>query len=137
MAFTSKCKTNLPIYGIKNKELKDFATTEKDLDKGISRIPLVLARIYEEDLLKDDDDDSVMVMTEPMEILDNYTHNMEHRSRAYSHHRTNSAVEEGDSIYQEARSSILFSKSMADCCIFEDFKIVHIIGKGTFGKVRA
>ena len=85
MAFTSKCKTNLPIYGIKNKELKEFATTEKDLDKGISRIPLVLARIYEEDLLREEDeDDSVMIMTEPVEIIDNYSHNMEHRSRAYS-----------------------------------------------------
>jgi hypothetical protein len=84
MAFASKCKTNLPIYGIKNRELKEFATTEKDVDKGISRVPLVLARIYEEDLLGDEFDDSIMVMTEPVEIFDNYTSNMEHRARAYS-----------------------------------------------------
>lgn len=54
MAFTSKSKTNLPIYGIKNKELREFATTEKDLEKGISRIPLQLARIYEEDIIEED-----------------------------------------------------------------------------------
>lgn len=51
MAYTSKNKANLPVYGIKNKELREFATTEKDLEKGISRIPLQLARIYEEDLV--------------------------------------------------------------------------------------
>lgn len=44
---------NLPIYGIKYKELREFATTEKDLEKGISRIPLQLSRIYEEDVLED------------------------------------------------------------------------------------
>ena len=43
---------NLPIYGIKNKELREFTTTEKDLEKGISRVPLILARIYEEDIIK-------------------------------------------------------------------------------------
>lgn len=51
MAYTSKMKQNLPIYAIKNKELREFTTTEKDRDKGISRIPLSLARIYEEDVL--------------------------------------------------------------------------------------
>jgi len=40
MAYASLTKKNLPIYGIKNKDLREFTTTEKDLDKGISRIPL-------------------------------------------------------------------------------------------------
>lgn len=40
MAYTSKTKANLPIYGIRNKELREFVTTEKDIEKGISRIPL-------------------------------------------------------------------------------------------------
>ena len=30
--------------------MADFATTERDLARGISRMPLVLARIYEEDI---------------------------------------------------------------------------------------
>lgn len=53
MGFASKIKTNLPIYGIKNKDLKEFNTTEKDLEKGLSRIPLPLARIYEEDAIEE------------------------------------------------------------------------------------
>ena len=53
MGFASKMKANLPIYGIKNKDLKEFNTTEKDLEKGLSRIPLPLARIFEEDAIEE------------------------------------------------------------------------------------
>ena len=49
---------NLPIYGIRNKDLKEYQTTEKDAGKGISRIPLKIARLYEEDLLDLDDDNN-------------------------------------------------------------------------------
>jgi len=56
MGFASKMKTNLPIYGIKNKDLKEFNTTEKDLEKGLSRIPLPLARIHEEDAIEESKD---------------------------------------------------------------------------------
>ena len=51
MAFLSQVKENLPIYGIaKNKQLTDFCTSERDSAHGISRMPLELARIYEEDV---------------------------------------------------------------------------------------
>jgi len=49
--YLTLCKENLPVYGIvKAKSLSDFATTEKDVARGISRIPILLARIYEEDV---------------------------------------------------------------------------------------
>lgn len=42
---------NVPIYGIsKSKNLSDFVTTDGDVKKGKTRIPLKLARIYDEDL---------------------------------------------------------------------------------------
>jgi len=51
MGFLSQVQENLPIFGIaKNRSLSDFATTEKDVSRGISRMPLILARIYEEDI---------------------------------------------------------------------------------------
>ena len=51
MAFLSINQENLPIFGIaKTRALSDFCTTEKDVARGISRMPLVLARIYEEDI---------------------------------------------------------------------------------------
>ena len=47
----SLMKDNLPIFGIaKANKLIDYATTESDVARGISRMPLVLARIYEEDI---------------------------------------------------------------------------------------
>jgi len=52
VAYLSICKRNLPVFGLtKNKTLSDFTTTEKDLARGVSRIPLKLARLYNEDLL--------------------------------------------------------------------------------------
>ena len=51
MAYLSQMQENLPIFGIsKTRALTDFATTEKDVARGISRMPLILARIYEEDI---------------------------------------------------------------------------------------
>ena len=47
----SLVKDNLPIFGIaKASKLNDYATTENDVSRGVSRMPLVLARIYEEDI---------------------------------------------------------------------------------------
>ena len=44
------------------------------MEKGVSRIPLQLARIYEEDVFEDDADSGTTVsLNEPLEILDNYT----------------------------------------------------------------
>ena len=51
MAYLSLCQENLPIFGIlKQRNLADYTTTEKDITRGVSRMPLVLARIYEEDI---------------------------------------------------------------------------------------
>lgn len=51
MAFMSLVRDNLPIFGIaKSKQLVDFCTSQKDVSRGISRMPLILARIYEEDV---------------------------------------------------------------------------------------
>ena len=51
MAYIGVCKENLPIYGIaKAKQLSDFTTSESDVKRGVSRVPLVLARLYDEDI---------------------------------------------------------------------------------------
>ena len=49
-------RNNLKIFGIsKTRNLSDFVTTEQDVRKGTSRVPLNLARIYEEDILSDEE----------------------------------------------------------------------------------
>ncbi len=40
VGYVTKKKQNLPIYGIKSKDLREVTTTEKDMGKGVSRIPL-------------------------------------------------------------------------------------------------
>lgn len=52
IAYASKKHRNLPIFGIpKSKELREFTTTDKDLAKGVSRIPLQLSRLHDEDII--------------------------------------------------------------------------------------
>jgi hypothetical protein len=53
VGYVAKKKKNLPVYGIKFKELRDYTTGENDVVKGVSRIPLHLARIYEEDVMEE------------------------------------------------------------------------------------
>ena len=37
--YADKNQINLPIFGVTNKNLNDFTTTEKDKNKGVSRFP--------------------------------------------------------------------------------------------------
>ena len=56
LAYISLKKNNLKIFGIgRSKTLSDFVTTEKDVQKGNTRMPLNLARIYEEDIMSDEE----------------------------------------------------------------------------------
>jgi hypothetical protein len=41
-------KKALPLYGVKQKNLNEFCTTQKDCGKGVSRMPLEMARIHED-----------------------------------------------------------------------------------------
>ena len=49
---------NLPLYGVKSTNLRDFTTKKKDLKKGISRIPLQTSRIWEEDIAPPQEENS-------------------------------------------------------------------------------
>jgi len=49
--YLAKTHENLPIYGVRQKSLGMYFTQDSDVVKGISRMPLNLARIKEEDLV--------------------------------------------------------------------------------------
>ena len=56
VAFISIKRDNLKIFGIqKSNTLQVFVTTESDAKKGHNRLPLPLARLYEEDILSEDE----------------------------------------------------------------------------------
>ena len=50
MFFAKKKRDNLSIFGVRQKQLGMYTTSESDAAKGISRIPLPLARLNQEDL---------------------------------------------------------------------------------------
>jgi hypothetical protein len=92
-------KENLPIYGIaKSKVLSDFCTSQKDVARGISRIPMILARIYEEDtdFKKTGTQNNFRISpnatpkVEPSDaekLIDNLSSMVEHRNRAQRNSR--------------------------------------------------
>ena len=56
LAYVTIKKNNLKIFGInKAKTLVDFVSTEKDVQKGNTRMPLALSRNHEEDLMSEKD----------------------------------------------------------------------------------
>ena len=86
MGYVAKKKKNLPIFAIKFKDLRDYTTNESDVGKGISRIPLQLARLYEEDVMEEIEistpNSGSSVVSGDASILDNFNKVMAHRHQA-------------------------------------------------------
>jgi hypothetical protein len=47
-------KKNLPVYGVSSKSLKNYITSDKDLMRGISRVPTIKFRMWEHDIKQTD-----------------------------------------------------------------------------------
>ena len=101
LAYIAVARNNLGIFGIRKvKNLSDFVTTERDVQKGNNRLPLNLARVYEEDLMSDDeveaamtDQMSTMKIDNPGNTADNgvfmqddIMENIEHKQNAMKRH---------------------------------------------------
>ena len=166
LAFITLKRNNLKIFGIKkSKTLIDFVSQEKDIQNGRTRMPLALSRLYEEDLMSDEEVEKAKVemRMNGMSIespsskitvdVNNYNQedilvNIEHKQEAY---QRKSSVVKGKpkplpspmQVQNEhVRGTTLYSRKKApedeedvSKYCFEDFQIVRLIGKGTFGKV--
>lgn len=51
MFYVQKARSNLPIFGVRQRSLNLYTTQDSDVAKGISRMPLSLARLNDEDLV--------------------------------------------------------------------------------------
>lgn len=163
MAFLSICQDNLPIFGItKSRSLTDFATTEKDVSRGISRMPLVLARIYEEDisfsataktrpkfvtspsaLQREKLAESEKLMANLSEMT-SHRNDAQRRSLNLTEFLANSNRQSlGKSLDAEVPKdeggsgggSLLYRRNTVTEVTWNDFELISIIGRGTFGKV--
>lgn len=95
-------------------------------------MPLILARLYEEDIVANEDAEKSIVR-ESLEIVDDYSENMEHRMK--SKNLRNSVLPKEEELDRKSASKTLYARSTIEIVNFEDFRIDHIIGRGTFGKV--
>lgn len=57
MSYISALKKNLDVFGVKAKELGKFTTSEKDVEKGKSRIPDPKFKLNSENVLQDSSSD--------------------------------------------------------------------------------
>ena len=56
-------KTNVPVYYVQVQNLEKYTTTEKDSQKGISRMPPPQQRTRDEDLFKDEEQNSSQILS--------------------------------------------------------------------------
>lgn len=125
------------IYNEKN--LKGFTTTENDMKRGNSRFPPSNFRFKDDDLLPENYNNT-----------DNATENLDYdagkalRDKQYEATKDyNGNAEEDDPDEEEEvaksiadlPSQIIFKKKNKEDASLEDFKLLRIVGKGTFGKV--
>jgi len=118
-------------------------TTEKDVQKGNTRMPLELSRIYEEDLIKGGEVESKMKSMKIDGDDDDLLANIENRQNMIRKTLSKAAAGGGDDGDRESGRgvSVYCRRPQATDTediskyTFEDFEIVRLIGRGTFGKV--
>lgn len=76
---------NLPIFGIQKGNLKEFATTEKDAKKLISRFPPAQFRLKDEDIVTERETQMVKaeVMDSTWTFMDDYAQNVIIRNQQF------------------------------------------------------
>ena len=148
-------KNNLKIFGInKSKTLVDFVSTEKDVQRGNTRMPLALSRIPDEDIMSEKDVDkskmemkmSGMSIESPSNKEDDLLANIEYKQQMtfkkqstlqkaenFDKESDGSKKERGVSVY--CRRKLPNDTEDVTKYTFEDFEIVRLVGRGTFGKV--
>lgn len=84
MVFNSLKSENLPIYGVKSSGLQEFTTSQKDMKKGISRIPLEMARLKEEDIYSSNSGSTSSSLGISDSDFENFNQYMNERAGAYA-----------------------------------------------------
>lgn len=130
--YLTRTKDNLPIYGVKPKILKEFTTTKADLKKGVSRVPLELSRLQDEDTAMQVDRTASEIERDEMEA------EMAQRMQAFqdAQRRASQLTMDGNVMNRTQRGNTLYAaKGNAIETTLDDFDIKQVLGQGSFGKV--
>jgi len=137
-------KKNLPIFGKPTNDLTPWVTTHKDTMIGISRIPIKKERIMEERILTDeessDEDEEDKELFNDFFIIDQ----KEYLEAEDAINRENNPekINREQKLMNSGESVLIFTKKQReedddsnDPNSLEDFEILKVIDKGSFGKV--
>ena len=142
--YANLMKKNLPIFGIPTKDLNSYTTREKDAYLEICRMPLRQFRMRDERVLEDldssDDDEEGKELDDGFVILDR---DEAKKIDMYLKKLNDpSMLSEESKRIHEGKSVLVFSKRAKDQdsdighpSSLEDFDILKVIDKGSFGKV--
>ena len=121
-------KDNLKIFTICALSLKSYCTTEKDMKKKVRRMPGEAERDKKEDLIEE----SKISLFYQEQSSDNYLDVL--KAKMFKH---SIEMSPGDYIIDEDdESTQVFSRASDDkLSTLEDFQILKVIGRGSFGKV--
>ena len=108
---------NLPIYGVKKKDLSKYLTTKLDAQKGVNKIPPAKFRLENEDTLQPQKTDEVPSPRQRGEDIDSEDELLIPKREA------------------KARTSTIYAAAGDTETTLEGFELVKVIGRGSFGKV--
>lgn len=134
---------NLPIYEIPEMHLRGFTTTEKDKKRGVDRMPPPQFRQRTCDLIKEEEKTEESTMDTESMAFDEGKKLRDQQFAATKDFEKNAEEEDADeeenevkaSIAGEQPSTLIFKKGKKEDAKLEDFEMIRIVGKGTFGKV--
>ena len=147
--YTSLTKRNLPIFGVESNDLRYYTTSEKDALIGINRMPLRRLRLQEECLLKDtdssDDDEEEKELFSDFLLIDKS--DAKDIDKFLGQYNVPEVISEEQNRMKSGESMLLFSRKVSNNIFsteernedekttLEDFDILKVIDKGSFGKV--
>ena len=140
--YAQKVKKNLAIFGVEGTDLWDFTTTEKNAIFGFSKMPLRKLRLKDERVYSDqssssdeDEEDEELFdefdLIDEKEVLDYESHIKGLNSPDVLNREAKEMLSSGSSLIQGPSSSSAGEKNV----VLNDFKILKVIDKGSFGKV--
>lgn len=140
-------KKNCLMFHVTTKDLKDFTTTEKDMKKRSSKFPPNEFLNHENDLMvlstptlatqsTIESEDGLGNLDEKQDIRRMQINDGESGSEYTDETMSRNDTEDDDQLRQSMVGGArpVFSRNKVECRL-EDFKILKMIGKGTFGKV--